>query len=140
MGNTSDAEDCISGIFIKIINGMKAANFENENKFQAWVCRIAANECLMKLRNKIKFNQLDDAVMQQSCPDNILENIEAAYLLELIQSLPTGYRTVFNMYVIEGYSHNEIAEKLNISVGTSKSQLSKARHELQIKLKQNNGQ
>jgi len=134
MGNTNDAEDCISAIFIKILGNINTAKFENVNKFEGWMCKIAVNECLMRLRSKIRFEDLSHAVTY-TCPNNILENIEAAYLLKLIQSLPAGYRTVFNMFVIEGYSHNEIAEKLGISTGTSKSQLSKARAELQTKLK-----
>jgi RNA polymerase sigma-70 factor (ECF subfamily) len=136
MGNISDAEDCISSVFMKILAGLKTAKFENEQKFQAWICRIAANECLMKLRKEIKFEKLSEKDEYHTIyPDNILEDIEASYLLTLIQSLPLGYRTIFNMYAIEGYSHNEIAKQLGISVGTSKSQLSKARAELQTKLK-----
>ena len=93
--------------------------------------KITVRECLNSLRSKQDAFDLDWSGEVAAAPEN---SDEAAFLLSLIQSMPTGYRTVFNLYAIEGYSHDEIASLLSISKGTSKSQLSKARNYLKQQL------
>ena len=136
MGNEAEAEDCVSETFLKIFSNLKSVIFENEKMLIGWIRKIAVNECLMLLRRKPK----DTDIISEKAnfiDDNqdILSNIEAEYLFQIIQSLPTGYRTIFNLYVIEGYSHREISQQLSISEGTSKSQLNRAKALLKEKLK-----
>ena len=111
--------------------------FEALDKFDAergtfanWSNRVIVNEALKYLKKhqwQQTFEDIEMATGRADVSENILEKITAKELTALIQQLPLGYRVVFNMYEIEGYSHKEIAETLNISVGTSKSQLSKAK-------------
>lgn len=136
MGNKPEAEDCVSRTFLNVFNNMIYVSFENEKMLLAWMRKIAVNECLMSLRKKVK--NMDVFVEGEPIIDDkqdFLSNIEASYLLEIIQSLPVGYRTVFNLYAIEGYTHEEIGQQLGIAIGTSKSQLNRARSLLQEKLK-----
>lgn len=136
MGSEKDAEDIVSEVFIKAFDHIGTAQFDNEQMLHAWIKRIAINECLMKLRRKTKFQLVGEQEAEQEVySTDILSNIEASELLSLIQSLPAGYRTVFNLYAIEGFTHKEIAEQLGGNIGTSKSQLNKARTHLQAKLK-----
>jgi RNA polymerase sigma factor (sigma-70 family) len=94
-----------------------------------WVRRMAINQCLMTLRKQSAFQKpIED---QHVSFDSLNSSHDEAYLLHLVQALPVGFRTVFNLYAIEGFSHAEIAESLGISEGTSKSQLSRARQWLQ---------
>lgn len=119
--------------------------FEVLNKFDAergtfanWSNRVIVNEALKYLKKhqwQQTFEDIDSATNTADVSESILEKITAKELTALIQKLPLGYRLVFNMYEIEGYSHKEIAETLNISVGTSKSQLSKAKRMLREQLK-----
>lgn len=136
IGEETEAEDMVSEIFIKAFNKIGSGKFENENMLGAWVKKIAVNECLMKLRKKIRIVMVEEVeAIQEEASFNIHSDIEVNYLLSIIQSLPIGYRTVFNLYALEGYTHKEISEQLGISIGTSKSQLNKARTQLQAKLK-----
>ena len=100
--------------------------------------KIMVNECLMFLRKKNVFNLVAESSAEEISPDEeILSQLSASEIFSLIVQLPTGYRTVFNLYAIDGMNHREIAELLKISEGTSKSQLSKARTLLQKMLLQN---
>lgn len=124
-----EAEEALSNAFIKILTRLDT--YSGSGNFEGWMKRIAVRECLTYLKrgkNPFDLNWEGDI----SAP--VTRSDEAAHLLQLIQALPTGYRTVFNLYAIEGYQHHEIAELLEISVGTSKSQLSKARKLLQSQL------
>jgi RNA polymerase sigma factor (sigma-70 family) len=114
----------------------KISTFKMEGSFEGWVKRIMVNECLMVLRSKKKegFSVGYDQIINETEVQNIETNLEANELLKIINGLPTGFRTVFNLYAIEGFSHAEIAKELNISEGTSKSQLSRARVILQNKI------
>ena len=126
--NEQDAEDVMINGFVKVYKNIK--NFENRHKYslEAWIRRIMVNESLMLLRKNNQFtfvNEFPDVKdSDKSLPDS---KIRAEDLYTLIRNLPPGYRTVFNLYIIEGYNHKEIAEKLSISENTSKSQLSKAK-------------
>ena len=136
MGNESEAEDCVSETFLKVFSNKQSLVFENEKMLVGWIRKIAVNECLMLLRKKPKdMDSISEKADFVDDNQDILSNIEAGYLFQIIQSLPTGYRTIFNLYVVEGYSHWEISQQLGISEGTSKSQLNRARALLREKLK-----
>ncbi|RYY95968.1 MAG: sigma-70 family RNA polymerase sigma factor [Chitinophagaceae bacterium] len=135
----SDAEELLQNGFVKIFAALPRFGYVNEAATVGWMKRILVNECLMHLRRSTSFLQvgLEEAAELPGGPDP-LESLEAAELLRLLLQLPTGYRTVFNLYVVEQYSHNEISALLGISEGTSKSQLSKARALLQQLITQAN--
>lgn len=135
--NKEDAEEILLDGFYKFFRGLNSFNFQNEAALQAWLKKIMVNECLMFLRKKNNFNIVTEAVPEELIiAENVFSNLSAAEIFNLIVQLPVGYRTVFNLYVIEGENHKTIAALLNISEGTSKSQLSKARILLQKMLLQ----
>ena len=105
--------------------------------------RIVVNECLMFLRKQTNFHltaELDDRLHGiEDDAFTIAEELAGQDILALLDKLPTGYRTVFNLYVIEGFKHREIAEQLNISINTSKSQLILAKEKLRTMLMRNVG-
>ncbi len=121
------AEEVMVTGFTKVFD--KVDQFKFEGSFEGWVRRIMVNESLTYIRrNKFMDLEVDIEVADREPDLNHLENhLEAEDLMNMIQSLPVGYRTVFNMYAIEGYSHKEIAKELGVSENTSKSQLSRAR-------------
>ncbi len=132
------AEDMLQEGFIKIFNNLK--NFRNEGSFEGWMKRIFVNTAIECLRKNKMMSEMYDVenvpmhIVQEDC----FSQLAADDLLKLIQSLSPGYRTVFNLYSIEGYTHKEIAEMMNINEGTSKSQLARARHILQKMVVQTN--
>ncbi len=127
------AEDVMIDGFMKVFD--KIDQFGFNGSFEGWVKRIMVNEALMFLRSRKMIEMdLELASSDQSLHFQADDSLEAEDLMILISQLPVGYRTVFNLYAIEGYSHAEIGEKLGISEGTSKSQLSRARTLLQEKL------
>ena len=128
MKNQEDAEDVLLEGFFKVFKNLGKFVYENDQAFFGWVKRIMVNESLMKLRKNrdIQIMAINEE-FEKEIELSPLSDLEAADLLELIRSIPVGYRTVFNLYEVEGYSHQEIAEKLSISVGTSMSQLFKAK-------------
>ncbi len=133
--NRADAEEVLLDGFMKVYE--KIDQFREEGSFEGWMRRIMVTESLMFLRRNKAWRQeipLDGADAE---PDYAWAdaNLNEADLLRLINQLPDGFRTVFNLYAIEGYSHAEIADMLGISEGTSKSQLSRARLQLQRSLK-----
>jgi RNA polymerase sigma-70 factor (ECF subfamily) len=125
------AEDVMIGAFMKVFT--KIDQFKNEGSFEGWIRRIMVNEALTYIRkNKQMYLQTDLEEAYREPDYAILDNhLHAEDLMKLIAQLPVGYRTVFNMYAIEGFSHKEIAEAMGISENTSKSQLSRARALLQ---------
>lgn len=137
--NDEAAEEVLHNGFLKCFDGIGRLAWVNEAATVGWLKRIMVNECLMHLRRHNSFLQvaLEDAPELPE-DERILEGLEASEIFQLITRLPTGYRTVFNLYVLEEYSHKEIAVLLGISEGTSKSQLSKARQLLQQFLIQSN--
>lgn len=114
----------------------KISQFKNLGSFEGWMKRIMVNESLIYLRkNKSMYLMADiEQVGEPPDLDSLQNSLEVEDLIRVIQELPVGYRTVFNLYAIEGYSHQEIADLLQISVNTSKSQLSRARKVLQRSL------
>jgi RNA polymerase sigma-70 factor (ECF subfamily) len=135
--DVQQAEEVLLNGFFKVFKYLKT--FKNEGSFEGWVRRIMVRESISYLRQKknIEFATEDD-YLEHDYSNNIKSNIEVAEIQQLIDSLPEGYKMVFVMYAIEGYKHHEIAELLKISVGTSKSQLFKARQMLQKKIKELN--
>ncbi len=130
-----EAEDVLQDAFVKIFQHIDSFRFESP--LEAWLRRIVVNTALKHLRKQKNWQQpADIADMAPVLPqaDESLPMLYHQQLLELIQDLPTGCRAVFNLYAIEGYTHAEIAELLEISEGTSKSQLFRARSLLQRKL------
>lgn len=124
-----DAEDVMIQGFYKVFT--KLSQFKREGSFEGWIRRIMVNESLMYLR-KFNMNLSIERVKEESSKEASAEDRMAeTEILALLDKLPSGYRTVFNLYAIEGYSHKEIAAQLGISVNTSKSQLIKARKKLQ---------
>ena len=128
-----DAEDALMEGFMKVYS--KIDHFNEQGSFEGWIRRIMVNESLMKLRKaSLGFTQDIAERFDIGQPDDALMHLHVEEIEKLIAELPTGYRTIFNLYAIEGYSHAEIATLLAISEGTSKSQLSRARAILQTKL------
>ncbi len=135
--NREDAEDVLVNGLFKVLT--KINQFKGNGSFEGWIRRIIVNEALMFLRKKHNFNlTLEIDQIEISSPPTIQQELEAQDILNLLDNLPTGYRTVFNLYVVEGYKHREIAEILGISINTSKSQLILAKKKLQELVKKNN--
>ncbi|MCD2260703.1 RNA polymerase sigma factor [Psychroserpens luteolus] len=129
-----NAESVMLNGFFKAFTNLK--NFKNEGSFEGWLRRIMVRESISFLRQQkhIEFSVEDEPFTQEQY-NNVESQIEVAQIQQIIDELPEGYKMVFVMYAIEGYKHYEIAEILNISQGTSKSQLFKARQMLQKKIK-----
>jgi RNA polymerase sigma-70 factor (ECF subfamily) len=136
LSQIEDAEDVfIEGMF-KILT--RVGTFRDEGSFEGWMRRIMANEALMFLRKRANFHLVREVEPTDLSEPAIAEHtLYADEILDLLEALPTGYRTVFNLYVIDGYKHREIAEMLNISINTSKSQLILARKRMQEMIKKN---
>jgi RNA polymerase sigma-70 factor (ECF subfamily) len=131
-----EAKDILQDGFIKVFT--KMSQFGNTGSFEGWMKRVFVNAALQHYREHKKFmNESDVSIANNTAqPANIIENISRDEILNAMNELAIGYRTVMNLYVIEGYNHAEIAEMLGISEGTSKSQLSRARVLLQQLLAQ----
>jgi RNA polymerase sigma factor (sigma-70 family) len=126
--NREDAEEVLLGGFFKVFKNLEKFTYESEKAFFGWVKRIMVNEALMLLRKnkEVQFLVINEDLDIETELSG-LNKLETADLLKTIQQIPVGYRTVFNLYEIEGYSHREIGKSLDISIGTSKSQLFKAK-------------
>jgi len=133
--NNTDAEDILQEGFIKIFKYLK--DFRNEGYFEGWMRKIMVTTALNFYKRKSLLNkEVDPDIVNapsMSVPD-VISLLSSEELLSMIQELPNGYRMVFNLNTIEGYSHKEIGEIMNISVNTSKSQLSRARNSLQKRI------
>jgi RNA polymerase sigma factor (sigma-70 family) len=129
--DSMEAEDILVTSFMKVFD--KINQFKSEGSFEGWIRRIVVNESLTYLRRNRSMYLETELEQADREPDyNMLsDHLEAEDLMNMIKELPTGYRIVFNMYAIDGYSHKEIADQLGISENTSKSQLSRARTYLQ---------
>src|SRR5688572_23609481 len=134
--DSMEAEDILVTALTKVLE--KIEQFKNEGSFEGWIRKIVVNEALTHLRrNRCMYLETDLEQADREPDYETLSNyLEAEDLMNLIQELPAGYRIVFNLYAIDGYSHKEIADQLGISENTSKSQLSRARVYLQKKLAQ----
>jgi RNA polymerase sigma factor (sigma-70 family) len=135
--NRPDAEELLLDGFYKFFTHLKDFRYHGEAALYAWLKTIMVRECLMFLRRQRSFSMLSAEAAEDIVPGfEPLAGLSAAEIFELIVRLPVGYRTVFNLHVIEGMEHKEIAKALGITEGTSKSQLSKAKVSLQKMLVQ----
>lgn len=132
--DSNEAEDNLQDGFIKVFTSLKS--FRHDGSFEGWIRRIMVNVSLEKFRKQTKLYPVEDVAVYDSVnySDDIISKISADDLIELIQELPPRYRLVFNLYVIEGLSHQEIAQEMSISQGTSKSNLSRAREIMKKKV------
>jgi len=137
-GSRTEAQDIFQEGVTKVFH--KISQFDaKKGAFYSWSCKVIINEALKFLKKYQRYAAQGDISDLENHVDytvEITESISAKELVAIIQKLPMGYRMVFNLYEIEGYTHKEIAHLLNISVGTSKSQLFKAKQLLQRKMKQ----
>ena len=132
--NKTEAEDNLQDAFITIFK--RIDQFKGKGSFEGWMKRITVNTVLQKYRKK-KLYEIPNE-QQIEAPDVAVEteDVPLQYLLKIIQELPDRYRLVFNLYVLDGYSHKEIGDMLGISDGTSKSNLARARMILKTKVKE----
>ncbi len=133
--NRDEAQDIFQEGVIKVFQSLRLFNAQR-GLFKNWSGKIIVNEALKYLKNQLwqdSFKDIETSPEVSEWTDNHYEHLTAKELTEMIQKLPLGYRLVFNMFELEGYSHAEIAKELNINIGTSKSQLFKAKKLLQEK-------
>jgi len=136
MKTHGDAEDALQDAFIHIFKDLKSYD-SAKSQFHTWSNRIVVNTCLQKLRKKSVLNVFDDIREMSntlSIDASAIGKLNLQEMTGLIKKMPKGYRTVFNLYVIEGFSHKEIAAQMKIQESTSRSQLVKARKMLQSKI------
>jgi RNA polymerase sigma-70 factor (ECF subfamily) len=128
--NEDEAMEVVNDGFIKVF--MNIGNYEKGRSFKVWLRRILINTAIDNFRHNKKHNFLMDSedYSISSFDDDVIDVMSADEILNLVQDLSPAYKMVFNLYALEGYKHNEIAEMLNISIGTSKSNLAKARNKL----------
>lgn len=137
IGNREMAEDVLQDGFITLFT--KLRDYKGDGSFDGWARKIFVNTALMSLRKKDALKMSEDLEAIRGMKDDLPsqnQNIGYKELMKLVMELPPGFRTVFNMYAIEGYSHKEISDTLGISETTSRTQLSRARIWLQNKIKE----
>jgi len=135
--NAEDAQDLLQEGFIKVFRNLH--RFRAEGSFEGWIRRVFVNSSIEHFRKKsLQLSKVSDKEENTIEDSDIsaLDQLAEKDIIALVQELSPGYRTVFNLYVVEGYSHKEIGEMLDISEGTSKSQLARARSILQKKVTQ----
>jgi RNA polymerase sigma factor (sigma-70 family) len=131
--NQAEAEDILQDAFIKIFQSI--SSYKSSGSFEGWMRRVVQNTAINHYRSSLRFNlyvevsEKEDNLNDDSM-DILLDALEAKDIIALLNRMPEGYRMVINLFYIDGYSHKEISEMLNISKGTSKSQLFKAKHYL----------
>ena len=135
-GSRDDAQDILHEGFLKIYE--KIGQFESRGSFEGWIRRIMVNTALERYRGEHKSVNLQEELIEfdKDMSTQMSDNVTVKELLGMIRELSPQYRLVFNLYAIEGYSHKEISEMLDISEGTSKSNLSRARTILQERVKE----
>lgn len=138
--DSNEAEDNLQEGFIKVFTSLR--KFRNEGSLEGWIRRIMINVSLEKLRKQNKMYPVEDVTIYDTVnfSDDVIAKISADDLMKLVQELPPRYRMVFNLYVIEGFSHEEIAKEMLITKGTSKSNLSRAREIMKKKVLENFGE
>jgi RNA polymerase sigma-70 factor (ECF subfamily) len=130
--SSEEAEDVVQNGFISVFENIES--YKGTGSLEGWIRKILVNTALTNIRKNKKFKQnieLDSVEFMLPSSSHLNDNFAAQDLLKIIQTLPVGFKTVFNLYAIEGYSHKEIGQMLNISEGTSKSQYSRAKAYLQ---------
>lgn len=129
--NFEDANDVLQEGFLQVFEGLKS--FHGKSQLGTWIHTIIARAALKKIKNRIHFIDIDEVSEADEIDWSSIVDVQ--YLEKAIASLPEGYRSIFILYEIEGFKHKEIAEMMNISINTSKTQLFKAKRILQEKLK-----
>lgn len=128
-----EAEDNLQDAFITIFNRIE--QFKGKGSFEGWMKRVTVNTVLQKYRKQKVFNLSNEEQIEEEAVVEIENNpVPLDYLLKIVQELPNKYQLVFTMYVLDDYSHKEISELLGISIGTSKSNLARARGILKTKI------
>ncbi|MBC2843805.1 sigma-70 family RNA polymerase sigma factor [Winogradskyella flava] len=131
--NYAEAEDNLHDAFITVFN--KISQYNNKGSFEGWLKRIAINTSLQCYRDNVGvYDIINESNIEDVSVDIDDDNLNIDFLLKIIQELPDRYRLIFNLYVLDGYSHVEISELINISTGTSKSNLARARMILKEKI------
>ena len=139
LNSQEEAEDCLIEGFARILD--KMSTFRNDGSFQGWMRRIVVNHCINTIRkNKMVFCGLDSAMNEIAYVEEEQPDIDAKSISLLIDKLPEGYKTVFNLCAVEGYKHKEIAKMLGITEGTSRSQYAKAKKALIIMVNKKYGE
>ena len=123
--NRAEAEDNLQDAFLTIFN--KIEQYKNRGSFEGYIKRITVNTVLQRYRNEKVFELINENIIEDARVEIDDEDISIDYLLQIIQELPDRYRLIFNLYVLDGYSHKDIAHMLDINIGTSKSNLARAR-------------
>lgn len=129
MGSTMEAEEVLQESFIKVFE--KLNQWKGDGPLGGWIRTIVVNTSLTRIKNNKKFRlvkNIDDAVSLSDNGEDQMEALQAADLMKLIAQMPEGYNTVFNLFVVEGYGHKEIAELMGISESTSKTQFLKGKN------------
>lgn len=130
--NREDAEDMLQEGFIKVFSQIHT--FRNQGAFEGWIRRIVVHTCINHLKKNKRFNESVDIIHANSIQvreETVPSIVQAKQIVECIRLLPMGYRTVLNLYAIEGYTHKEIAEMLDIEESTSRSQYTRAKQMLE---------
>jgi len=130
--NKVEAEDNLQDAFLCILE--KVGQFKNKGSFEGWMKRICINTCLAKYRKQQLFTLVNEENIEDNRVEDYEETVSLQFLLGCIQDLPNRYRLVFNLYVLDGYAHKEVADMLGITEGTSKSNLARARAILKTKV------
>jgi len=130
--NYAEAEDNLQDAFVTIFN--KISQYQNKGSFEGWLKRITVNTALQRYRDKSVFSIIHEDMVENVELEIDDDNLSMDYLLKIIQELPNRYRMVFNLYVLDDYSHKDIAKMLEITEGTSKSNLARAREILKKKI------
>jgi len=131
--NYVEAEDNLQDAFVTIFK--KIEQYKNKGSFEGWIKRIAINTALKRYRKVQVYSLIDESAIEDVDIEIGNDEVDLDFLLQIIQDLPDRYRLVFNLYVMDGFSHNEIGKMLEISNGTSKSNLARARMILKQKIK-----
>ncbi|HSB92104.1 MAG TPA: sigma-70 family RNA polymerase sigma factor [Flavitalea sp.] len=130
--SAEDAEEVLLDGFYKIFRALPQFRYEGDDAFHGWIKQIMVNECLMLIRKRSPFTVISETAAEEiPFPAEVFSTMSASEILLLVIQLPIGYRTVFNLHAIEGFTHPEIATMLGIKEGTSRSQLAKAKQLLQ---------
>lgn len=127
MGNKDDACDVLQDAFIKILTRISEISFKGEGTLKSWIVRVTVNEALSALRRQVHFTDTDSLTDMPEEEEPDVGKVPMEVLIKLIGELPNGYRTVFNMFVMERMGHKEIAQRLGIGVSSSASQLLRAK-------------
>jgi RNA polymerase sigma-70 factor (ECF subfamily) len=127
-----EAMEVVNDGFIKVFKNINV--FDEKKKFRVWFRRIMVNSAIDHFRkNKNHYYHIDtDDISIPDFNDNVIDTLSAEEIMNLVQNLPPAYKMVFNLYALDGFKHSEIANMLNISIGTSKSNLAKARNKLKV--------